>query len=92
MISLQQTLLAEITLLVISIVFYYIYTVFVADDFGLASKSNIDTAQNCIYFAVAVGCGFGSRQFEATTSISRSITTIQLIGHFVLLRYSLLAE
>lgn len=92
MLSLKHTLLSEISLLVVSIVFYYLYTLFIGDDFGLASKNNIDTAQNCIYYAVAVACGFGSRQFEANTSLSRGITTVQLIGHFVLLRYSLLAE
>ena len=78
--------------MVVSIVVYYIYTIFISDDFGVGSKTNIETAQNCIYYAVSIAAGYGSRQFEASSPFSRSLATVQLIGHFVLLRYALLAE
>lgn len=86
----NNLLMIEFGIILLSALTYFSYTAFIGDEFGLSGRTRFDTAQNCLYFAVSVAMGFGSRQFEASTPQSRGLVMFQMIFHFSMLRYAII--
>ena len=82
----RRLILLEIVAILVACIVYFMYTMHVADDFSLRGKTATDTAQNSLYLAMCVATGMGSRQFEPSTAVSRGVSALHLLAHFMLLR------